>query len=84
MVWGDGGVKAVGMEMGPMSVDRVVSAQVGSSGSERRDRACLPISIDDDGEESCDSNALRVFYSSGVEKFKIVISKYLNFLYFST
>ena len=56
MVWGDVGLKAVGMEMGPMSVDRVVSAQVGSSGSERRDRACLPISIDDDGEEMCDSN----------------------------
>ena len=56
MVRGDGGVKAVGMEMGPMSVDRVVSAQAGSSGSERRDRACLPISIDDDGEESCNSN----------------------------
>ena len=55
MVWGDGGVKAVGMEMGPMSVDRVVSAQAGSSGSERRDRACLPTSIDEDGEEGCDS-----------------------------
>ena len=56
MVWGDGGVKAVGMEMGPMSVDRVVSAQVGSSGSERRDRAFLPMSMDEDGEGRCDSN----------------------------
>ena len=37
--------------MGPMSVDRVVSAQVGSSGSERRDRACLPISMHDNRGE---------------------------------
>ena len=56
MVWGDGGVKAVGMEMGPMSVDRVVSAQAGLSGSERRDRACLPISMSDDRGEIGDSH----------------------------
>ena len=44
--------------MGPMSVDRVVSAQAGSSGSERRDRACLPISMDDDWEEIGDSHGM--------------------------
>ena len=65
MVWGVVGLKAAGMEMGPMSVDRVVSAQVGSRGSERRDRACLPISIDEDGEESCDSNDMLWVGGSG-------------------
>ena len=56
MVWVDGGVNLVGMEMGPMSVERVVSVQVGSSGSERRDRAFLPMSMDEDGEGRWDSN----------------------------
>ena len=56
MVWGDGGWNLVGMEMGPMRVERVVSAQVGLSGSERRDRAFLPMSMDEDGEERWDSN----------------------------
>ena len=43
MVWGVVGLKAAGMDTGPMSVDRVVREQVGSRSSERWDSALVPI-----------------------------------------
>ena len=37
-------VNSVGIEMGPMRVERVLSVQMGLRNSERLDRAFLPIS----------------------------------------
>ena len=38
------GMNSVGIKMGPMGVERVLSVQMGLRGSERLDRAYLPIS----------------------------------------
>ena len=56
VVWGDGGLNVVGMDMGPMSVDRVVSVQAGSSGLERGERAFVPMSMFESWEEGLFSN----------------------------
>ena len=53
------GVKGLGREIGPIRVERVVSVHSGLSGSERGERAVLPMSLHiESAGNACSNNVL--------------------------